>query len=411
MGVTSWIRRQFNNGVITTGQLNAPLGSGVTSTFSVGSGQGSSFPDGSIGSFITTIDQGASNEEKILCASRSGDTFTIASSGRGYNGTTAQNHASGAFILHTIDAQDLDEANQVAHQTLGAISASGDLLQGSAANTLTRLARGAAGSFLQVVGSSAAWTGLSSATPAAIAASGVTGVSTNLSRDDHTHSGVLTFNTRNGAVTLTAADVEALFSADKQIFSGTGSGTGEIIDLLTALEEYFASAGQLLTGTGAGTGELLAAGSAGTVLTVGGADASGLEWIYPALTSAAGHLSGDYSVTGSLATYLTTASLAAGTWLITHCASIDPGTSAGVEVQATTGTATATFEGKVAEEVSATSTSSQFLEATLSFIATVTVTGTLVFQGKNTGAASLIKATTPTTGLAKATGYTAVRVA
>jgi len=43
----------------------------------------------------------------------------------------------------------------------------------------------------------------------------------------------------------------------------------------------FGAAGQLLAGTGPGTGEKLAVGSTGQVLTVGGADPSGLEWSNP----------------------------------------------------------------------------------------------------------------------------------
>jgi hypothetical protein len=40
--------------------------------------------------------------------------------------------------------------------------------------------------------------------------------------------GVTTWNTRAGAVTLAAADVEALFTASGQVFQGTGSGTGTL---------------------------------------------------------------------------------------------------------------------------------------------------------------------------------------
>lgn len=61
---------------------------------------------------------------------------------------------------------------------------------------------------------------------------------------------VASFNTRTGAVTLSAADVEGLFTA----------------------------AGDIFVGTGAGTGKILPKGSATNVLTVGGADPSGLEW-------------------------------------------------------------------------------------------------------------------------------------
>jgi hypothetical protein len=65
-----------------------------------------------------------------------------------------------------------------------------------------------------------------------------------------TSAGVASFDTRTGAVVFELADAETIFTA----------------------------AGQLLAGTGSGTGDLLAKGTAGQVLTVGGADPSGLEW-------------------------------------------------------------------------------------------------------------------------------------
>jgi Galactose oxidase, central domain len=53
---------------------------------------------------------------------------------------------------------------------------------------------------------------------------------------------------------------------------------------LPAVSSLFTAAGQLLVGTGAATAELLSAGAAGTVLTVGGADPSTLEWLAPIVT-------------------------------------------------------------------------------------------------------------------------------
>ncbi len=41
--------------------------------------------------------------------------------------------------------------------------------------------------------------------------------------------GVTSFNTRSGAVTLAASDVEGLFTATGQVFQGTGSGTGSLV--------------------------------------------------------------------------------------------------------------------------------------------------------------------------------------
>jgi hypothetical protein len=79
-----------------------------------------------------------------------------------------------------------------------------------------------------------------------------------------------------GGGTVTAAQIEATFTAANQVYKGTGSGTGALQDFGTVLNFQFAAAGQLFVGTGLGTGEKLAIGSG--VLFVGGADPSGLEW-------------------------------------------------------------------------------------------------------------------------------------
>lgn len=56
----------------------------------------------------------------------------------------------------------------------------------------------------------------------------------------------------------------------------------------------FTAAGQILVGTGFETGELLSPGAAGSVLTVGGGDASGLEW-----TAGGGWSPGDFKFTAA----------------------------------------------------------------------------------------------------------------
>ena len=81
-----------------------------------------------------------------------------------------------------------------------------------------------------------------------------------------------------GGGSVNAAAIEATFTAANQIYTGTGAGVGAQQDFGTALYFQFAAAGQLFVGTG----ETLAKGTAGQVLTVGGADPSGLEWSNPA---------------------------------------------------------------------------------------------------------------------------------
>ena len=167
---------------------------------------GTSFPDGSVGPFIVTIDQGLSTEEKVLVQSRSGAAFTVAVNGRGYNGTTPAAHSANAVVLHTIDAQDLDEANNTMFQTLGQIAASGDLLVGSGPNALNRLARGAANQILQTVGTGLQWVSFGIGQSQTVGSANADGTQTTPAHSDHVHSGVTTFNGRNGAVAPTTGD-------------------------------------------------------------------------------------------------------------------------------------------------------------------------------------------------------------
>lgn len=53
---------------------------------------------------VLVVSEDGNTREKILIESRSGTTLTIASSGRGYDGTTAQTFSAGATIMHVLDA-------------------------------------------------------------------------------------------------------------------------------------------------------------------------------------------------------------------------------------------------------------------------------------------------------------------
>lgn len=116
--------------------LAADITSGAT-TFAVSSGTGTNFPDGDTGPFYVIVDYDNTKAEKIRCLSRSGDTFTVpGTNGRGVDGTTAVTHASGAKVRHVFTATEAQEANRTAHYTLGQVTAKGDLLVGTGANTL-----------------------------------------------------------------------------------------------------------------------------------------------------------------------------------------------------------------------------------------------------------------------------------
>lgn len=89
-------------------------------TFTVA--DGSTFSTGSGGSFFVTVDGNTALEERILCSSRTGDTFTVASGGRGADGTTAVAHVAGADVFASFSALDADEAN--AHTSASASTGS-----------------------------------------------------------------------------------------------------------------------------------------------------------------------------------------------------------------------------------------------------------------------------------------------
>lgn len=136
--MAAYDRKSYSgNAVLTT--LVANISSADT-TIAIVSATG--WPDGSAGPFEGVINLGGTTEEKILFASRSGTTLTVATSGRGYDQTSAAAHNAGESIQHCLTAIDMDEANQAVHATLGTVAAKGDLLAGTGANALGRLAAG-----------------------------------------------------------------------------------------------------------------------------------------------------------------------------------------------------------------------------------------------------------------------------
>jgi len=99
-------RRQYQAGKVTT------LTNSMTDTsnsFTIA--DATNWPDGSTGNFWVTIDPNTASEERILCSARSSTTVTVASSGRGKDGTIAIGHANSAVVWPSWSAQDANEAN------------------------------------------------------------------------------------------------------------------------------------------------------------------------------------------------------------------------------------------------------------------------------------------------------------
>lgn len=102
------VRKSYKGGAQAT-TLAGPITSNALS-FTVTSGHGNRFPDGSDGPFVMEID-----DEQILCDSRSGDVFTIGASGRAHDNTVAAAHSPGAGnVKHVLDAESLtDHADHI----------------------------------------------------------------------------------------------------------------------------------------------------------------------------------------------------------------------------------------------------------------------------------------------------------
>lgn len=101
------MRKEFV-GAAPTKKLAADITATATS-FDIDDATG--YPTGAAAPFVVVIGRGTGVEEKILCASRSLNTFTVAASGRGYDGTTAFAQKAGSLVEHVVDSIVVDEAN------------------------------------------------------------------------------------------------------------------------------------------------------------------------------------------------------------------------------------------------------------------------------------------------------------
>jgi hypothetical protein len=99
-------RREYTAGIPTT--LANAFNTGDTS-FTITSA--TNWPTSADYDFFVTIDGGTAQEERVLCSARTDRTVTVATSGRGKDGTGERDHAAGATIWPSWSAQDADEAN------------------------------------------------------------------------------------------------------------------------------------------------------------------------------------------------------------------------------------------------------------------------------------------------------------
>lgn len=105
------LRREFAGGVLKT-QLTSGISNIATSISVI---DGSTFPDGASNPFVIVIGRGTSQEEKILCQSRTANTFTVLQ--RGYDSTPAISHTTGEIVDHVLDATTVQDMNTVTNDT------------------------------------------------------------------------------------------------------------------------------------------------------------------------------------------------------------------------------------------------------------------------------------------------------
>lgn len=141
----SYARRDYAGGAVATtltGNINATT---LTLPIAVATG----WPTGTAGVFTVVIGRGTAAEEKATVTSRTSLDLTVASTAdRGVDGTTAATHSSGDAIEVCWTATEADEANYAVTQTVGKVTAKGDSLIATGANTLARLAVGTNDQFL-----------------------------------------------------------------------------------------------------------------------------------------------------------------------------------------------------------------------------------------------------------------------
>lgn len=165
-------RKGYSGGAAKT-TITAGLAASGETTITIASASG--WPDGLAGErpFVVVVDPGLATEEKILCSQRSNLTVTI--SQRGYDGTAAQTHSTGAGCWHVLDADTIDEAN--AHVNDDTRDDHSQYLDTTRHDVATR----------HTFGNPASTAYGTPDTPAAVGTTAAAGTGGNPAREDHVH--------------------------------------------------------------------------------------------------------------------------------------------------------------------------------------------------------------------------------
>lgn len=153
MTIPSYERRSFSETAVET-----TLATGISdSDTSVVIADATGWPSGSSGDFYIRIES-----EDIRVDTRTSTTLSVLTGGRGANGTSAASHSAGVAVTLVFTSFDADEANYAVSQTVGKVTAQGDLLVGSSSGVLARLAKGTSGLPLVAGASTLSYTTLDS---------------------------------------------------------------------------------------------------------------------------------------------------------------------------------------------------------------------------------------------------------
>ena len=138
--------RYSHKGAARKAVLTANLG-GSTADLTITCDDLTGWPTGSVGPFIATINRGQATEERILCASRSGNIITVYNTllnGRAYDDTVITTHGVNEYIEHGGSAIELDSLAAF----LNLPTTKGDIVAATGAGVFARLGVGTDGQIL-----------------------------------------------------------------------------------------------------------------------------------------------------------------------------------------------------------------------------------------------------------------------
>jgi hypothetical protein len=240
----AYTRKSYVGGAVAA-SISAALNAGATTVTITGTdtswnGLGGASPNNT--AFYLSIGYGTSTEEKVLVGPAdynwASGSVTVSVT-RGQDGTSDQYHASGTTVVPVMTATDLNEANYAVSETVGNISAIGDLLYGDAVNSLARLSIGANNSVLTSNGSGVApsWKTIASLLPAIadlfIATSTTANTSATVSVSGFTKYVVVGVRYIQGGAGTYNANIDFGASTTLNVVGSTLTATGQYTTIVT----------------------------------------------------------------------------------------------------------------------------------------------------------------------------------